>query len=305
MVSFVIRTKNEENKIENVLKSIRSQKTSEKIEIIIVDSGSIDSTLNIAQKYGCKVIKISPNTFTWGYALNIGVRNANGDIIGIISGHCILIDDYCVERICSAFKKDYNLAAIYGRQEGNNSDDPFEKYNNSKYYPNVDGLHYLSQEKNYGTTISNACCFLRKSVWNDVKYDEKIQSCEDAKWADEVISKGYELAYCGDIGVYHSHKLNYEYLYKKSFWREYEMKIIRKDNNKRVFYFVKFMIKHLIYDMIYWKKNLCRNVKNKQIWAYCFITNIACYKASVIKNINLKYQDISIPKHVRKVGEKL
>ena len=302
MISFVIRTKNEEDKIRNVLESIRSQVTSEDIEIIIVDSGSTDSTLVIAKEYDCNIINISPDQFTWGYALNVGINNAKGDIIGIISGHCILMNGSCVEKIIATFKKDRSISALYGRQVGVLQDDPFEKNANEKYYPIVEGVHYINQETKYSSTISNACCFLKKKVWENIKFDEIVQSCEDAKWAKETINKGLTIAYFSDVGVIHSHRLNFEYLYKKSYWREYEMRKIRNENHNRIYLFVKFMIKHLMSDFLSWRKILPIEVKSNTIFSYCYITNFACYKASISEDDNDKYEDIDVPSKIRRIG---
>lgn len=305
MISFIIRTKNEAAKIDEVLNRICSQKTEEEIEIIIVDSGSEDLTLSIAQKYNCRIVQIPPESFTWGYALNVGIKNAKGNIIGIVSGHCILIDNYCVDRVCSVFREHDDISVVYGCQRGDLQDDPFEKYNNDIYYPNVGGVHYLNQETSYTTTISNACCFLRKQVWEKIKYDEVVQSCEDAKWAEAVTNEGYKLAYWGDIGVYHSHKLDCVYIYKKSFWREFEMKTLRHENKTKIFYFLKFLMKHFLLDYLSWRRRLPTEVGSSRISAFCYITNLACYKASVQSGFENKYEAISVPRSVGKVGEKL
>ena len=79
-VSIVIRTKNEEELIEVVLKSIKTQ-TYTDYEIILVDSGSTDLTVEIAKKYGCKILNIKPEEFTFGYAINYGFENSKGDYL--------------------------------------------------------------------------------------------------------------------------------------------------------------------------------------------------------------------------------
>lgn len=104
MFSFVIRTKNEAIFLPQTLNAIREQRTTEKIEIIIVDSGSTDATLEIAKQFNCQVIKIRPEDFTWGYALNVGIQNAQGEYIGIISGHCVLTSKDFVSKSINILK---------------------------------------------------------------------------------------------------------------------------------------------------------------------------------------------------------
>ena len=72
LVSFVIRTKNEEKLIGKVLKSLWDQ-TYKNFEVIIVDSGSTDKTLEIVKKFPVKLIEIKPKEYNPSYALNLGI----------------------------------------------------------------------------------------------------------------------------------------------------------------------------------------------------------------------------------------
>ena len=72
-ISIVIRTLNEERYLPKVLTAIHAQKNLfGPTEIIIVDSGSTDKTIEIAESFHCKILEISPESFTFGKALNIG-----------------------------------------------------------------------------------------------------------------------------------------------------------------------------------------------------------------------------------------
>jgi len=81
LVSIVIPTKNSAKYLENCLQSIQSQ-TYPHIETIIVDSGSTDSTLKIAKKFGCRVLqfkpKISAGRFEATQKRNYGAEHAKG-----------------------------------------------------------------------------------------------------------------------------------------------------------------------------------------------------------------------------------
>lgn len=63
--SIIIRCYNEEQHIGRLLSGIMSQ-TIKDIEIILVDSGSTDSTLSIASRFPVKVLHISPQDFSFG-----------------------------------------------------------------------------------------------------------------------------------------------------------------------------------------------------------------------------------------------
>ena len=57
------------------------------VEIILVDSGSTDRTLEIASQYPVRVVHIQPQDFTFGYSLNQGITASHGELIVIASAH--------------------------------------------------------------------------------------------------------------------------------------------------------------------------------------------------------------------------
>lgn len=304
MISFVIRTKNEEKSLEKVLEAIESQNGCSDIEVILVDSGSTDNTIAIAEAHNCKIIRISPSDFSWGYALNMGIKNASGDIIAVISGHCILIHEHCLNMLEKKFAENHSLQVIYGRQSGRVEDDPFEYIDNLKYYPNECDLKSINKNFAYETTISNACAFFRKECWEKIKFDETVQSCEDAMWAKELKSAGIKLAYYGAVGVFHSHPINVEYLYKKSYCREYEMEHIRNSPKRKVFYFLKHLIKRPLLALGEINRNAQKyriEISLKTKLQYIVCVNYAQYRASCdfTRGVGIEYVSVKPPKWMK------
>lgn len=73
-ISIVILTKNVERKVEDCLKSV-----SWAVDIVVVDSGSTDKTLDIARKYGAKIVEVKGGNYAeWR---NVGAKKALGDWI--------------------------------------------------------------------------------------------------------------------------------------------------------------------------------------------------------------------------------
>ena len=82
--SVVIRAYNEEVHIGRLLKGI-SEQDYPGVETILVDSGSTDRTVQIAEEYGVKIVHISPEEFTFGRSLNRGIQAAQGEFDVIVS----------------------------------------------------------------------------------------------------------------------------------------------------------------------------------------------------------------------------
>ena len=95
IISVVIRTLNEETYLSELLEKILKQsiENEDEVEIVIVDSGSSDRTLEIANKFNCRITNIKKEDFTFGRSLNQGSEFSNGDILVFISGHCIPVNE--------------------------------------------------------------------------------------------------------------------------------------------------------------------------------------------------------------------
>lgn len=107
LVSFIITTKNEGCHIERCLKSIRNQ-THQNIEIILVDSRSEDSTVEIAEKYA-DLIVVKDCIMPIGR--NIGVKHARGKILAFIDADVTLRDNW-LKTALSKLKE--NTVAVAG-----------------------------------------------------------------------------------------------------------------------------------------------------------------------------------------------
>ncbi len=84
--SVVIRAYNEAAHIGRLLEGLFRQ-TLHDVEIILVDSGSTDSTVDLAAAAGADVLHIPPAEFTFGRSLNLGLAAAASDLVVIASAH--------------------------------------------------------------------------------------------------------------------------------------------------------------------------------------------------------------------------
>ncbi|MFA7301113.1 MAG: glycosyltransferase family 2 protein [Candidatus Shapirobacteria bacterium] len=89
LISIIIPTLNSASVIGQCLNSIKTQNIDQsKIEIIIIDGGSTDNTLTIAQKFNCKIINNPLKTAEAGKAT--GIKHATGTYVALIDSDNIL-----------------------------------------------------------------------------------------------------------------------------------------------------------------------------------------------------------------------
>jgi glycosyltransferase involved in cell wall biosynthesis len=100
-VSFVIPTLNSARTLEQCLASIRAQDYPD-AEIVIVDAGSTDGTLELAERYGVQQVVDNPlQTGESGKA--IGARAARGEILAFVDSDNILVGTDWLRRMTSPF----------------------------------------------------------------------------------------------------------------------------------------------------------------------------------------------------------
>jgi rhamnosyltransferase len=197
--SIIIRAFNEEAHIGKLLNGIKQQETGTKLEVILVDSGSKDNTVRIAESYGAKIVRIRPEEFSFGRALNIGCQHASGDVLLFASAHVYPVYTNWIDQMIKPFE-DSKVALTYGRQIGNQSSKYSEQQLFAKWFPAV---------SNYNQQIpfcNNANTAVRRSLWQELPYDETLTGLEDLHWASEILQRGYKIAYDADATIVHVHE---------------------------------------------------------------------------------------------------
>src|SRR5678816_1091667 len=107
--SIVIRAYNEEKYIGRLFEGIRQQ-TLKDVEIILVDSGSTDQTVLIAESFGAQIVRIPSAEFTFGRSLNFGFRAATREFVVIASAHVYPVYPDWLECLLCSFEKKEKVA---------------------------------------------------------------------------------------------------------------------------------------------------------------------------------------------------
>ncbi|OGW37107.1 MAG: hypothetical protein A2Y97_02390 [Nitrospirae bacterium RBG_13_39_12] len=207
VLSVVIRTKNESRYIGSVIKRLKEQKYEGTVEIILVDSGSTDNTVSIAEENGCRIILIKPEEFSFGRALNLGIEQAGGEIIINLSGHSVPVNTDYFNLMVKPFT-DRTVAATFGRDIPWPEACPSQARDILNHFPESD----LDENK-----FSNANAAIRKKYWEIIKFDEKILASEDLLWEKQIINLGYKILYIPKAKVFHSHSASLKYINKRAY----------------------------------------------------------------------------------------
>ena len=199
LVSVVIRTLNEERYLKELLSAIQSQALVNVLcEVVIIDSGSSDRTLEIAHEFSCRVTHIDKQDFTFGRSLNLGSDFARGEYLVYVSGHCIPASDSWLENLVAPLREGIS-GYSYGRQLGRDTTKFSERQLFEKYFPESSDI---PQE---GFFCNNANSAISRAVWETFKFDENITGLEDMELAKRYVESGGSVAYVAQAPVFHIH----------------------------------------------------------------------------------------------------
>jgi glycosyltransferase involved in cell wall biosynthesis len=195
--SIVIRAYNEEKHIGRLLEGIRQQ-TIKDVEIILVDSGSTDATVPIAESFEARIVRIPSTEFTFGRSLNLGIQAARWELIVIASAHVYPVYPDWLESLLRPFE-DQRIALTYGKQRGPETAKFSEKQIYHQWYPDVSKLPQVT------AFCNNANAAIRRSLWEKNPYDETLTGLEDLAWATWAKDQGYDISYIAEAEIIHIH----------------------------------------------------------------------------------------------------
>jgi glycosyltransferase involved in cell wall biosynthesis len=187
-ISVIIRNRNEARHLELVLRAL-SRQTLKAFEVVVVDNESTDDSREIAIRYGAQIIDLPRAQFTYGRALNDGIRAAKANIALLLSSHSLPVGSDFLTKVAEAFDGRPELAAVRCLL--------VEKRTEVESWMEPSLLRW---PLDLGTVVlkgpaANGCA-LRREVWEQAPFDEDLEAVEDKFWAFEVLKRGYQLSSC-------------------------------------------------------------------------------------------------------------
>jgi len=189
--SVIVRCRDERDTLGRTLETLRAQTVP--AEVIVVDSGSVDGSLELARREADRVLEIPPDSFTYGYSLNVGARAAQADVHFALSSHCFAPPHWIERALAHYARKD--VAATNGIQtlaDGTPVTEPF-----------VQDFAHARADPWWG--FSNHASSWRASVWREHPFDERMDYAEDREWAWRVTGAGWKIVYDPQLWVDLSH----------------------------------------------------------------------------------------------------
>jgi rhamnosyltransferase len=201
-VALVVRCFNEEAHIGRLLTGVGRQ-TAAPDEIVVVDSGSTDATLAIAAAFPVTIVKIAPEDFSFGRALNVGLARVSSELAVLVSAHVYPIYDTWIAKLVAPFG-DPEVAVAYGRQQIPPGGRFSEQRLLEQWFPAT------SVARQRHPFCNNANAAIRVGVWAQQPYDEHLTGLEDLDWAKRALAAGHVASYVAEAPIAHVHDEGFE-----------------------------------------------------------------------------------------------
>jgi glycosyltransferase involved in cell wall biosynthesis len=214
--TIVIPTKNAEPYIKETLEAIFSQETDVDFEVLVVDSGSKDRTLEILSAYPVRVIQVPPESFNHGLTRNLGTQEArpDSDFIVFLSQDAKPYDPHWLQNLIRPFFELPDVAGAFSRhipRPGASASTVRQliqltqtggKNRLVKKMPATQAE--FEAQRFYYNFFSNTSSALRRKIWEKTPF-QRVDFAEDALWADTVIQAGHTIVFEPESIVMHSH----------------------------------------------------------------------------------------------------
>ncbi len=213
-VSILLVTKNGERYLAEVLESIGKQRGYFQLcDLIAVDSGSRDRTVQILHHYGVTVTQIPPQEFGHGKTRNLVAAQARGEFLVFLTQDATPADAWWLEHLLAPLRADPLIAGVYSRHYPRPHCHPMEWHRIVEYEWHgrpASRVHTAVGNPDYERNpvlyrfFANTSSAIRRTVWEQIPFPE-VEFAEDQAWAERVLQAGYKTAYAADSVVLHSH----------------------------------------------------------------------------------------------------
>lgn len=217
--SVIIPTLNAEASISTLLLSLKKQIVP--YEIIIIDSSSTDTTIELARSFGATVLVIPKESFDHGSTRTLAAKEASGDILVYITQDAIPVKELSIENLIKPFHDDEKVGAAYGRQLPRLGAGPVEAHARFFNYPPISQVKTMSDSSKLGIKtafISNSFAAYRRTALLSVGgFPSNTILSEDTYVAAKMLLADWKIAYCAEAQVYHSHNYGFIEEFKRYF----------------------------------------------------------------------------------------
>jgi rhamnosyltransferase len=225
-VTVTVPTFNAEEFLEDLLRAVGKQKTDREIEVLIIDSGSTDKTLDIVAKHPKVHLHQIPNSeFGHGKTRNLAVKMASGDYVLFLTQDAVPAQEHWLEAMVEPFELSDKVGCVVGKQIPLSDAPVTIKREVVSVFRGLGPDDSISfQRKNpltkdlgmVNTFMSNTNSAVRKDLHTKIPFRD-VNYAEDQGLGIDLLEAGYYKAYSPLGAVRHSHNYGVREYFRRKF----------------------------------------------------------------------------------------
>lgn len=195
--------------------------------LLVVDSSSSDSTPELARQAGAEVVSIERCEFDHGATRDWALRYCEEDIVVFLTQDALPVNTASHLALRKAFDQP-GVAAAFGRQLPHHNATPISAHTRLFNYPPTSRVVDASDIPQLGIKaafLSNSFTAYRRQALLDVGgFPHGTILSEDMIAGARLLQAGWQLAYCADAQVLHSHN----YSFREEFRRYFDIGVLHQ-----------------------------------------------------------------------------
>ena len=223
-VTVLMRSKNAESIIGQALAGLHSQDYAD-FDLVVVDSGSTDRTLEIVSRYPHELMRIPAADYFPGVVLNRAIAQVRSPIVVFQNSDTVPLVPQSLRHLLSAFD-DAAVAAAFGRQLPRPEADPWVRREYAESFPDTGRAPPW-------ITLSLPWAAMRRSAWEQHPFYCDAWASEDTEWGQWALDQGMTVRYVPEAIAMHSHNYTLRQLYSRRFVEGEADVFIYRDRGQR------------------------------------------------------------------------
>ncbi len=204
-VSVIIPVFNGEQYLSEVLDTVNRQQLDEDVEVLVIDSGSHDRSVEIARAAGAHVIEIPNEEFQHGRTRNFGMEKTSGRLVAFLTQDATPAGEHWLAAYVEAFELDDRVGAAYGPHLPRPDVNPLMARLLTEFFAGFspDGGPVVHRRGDIAF-LSNSNSCIARAAWEQIPFRE-IPYAEDQALGADLLAAGWSKVYMPAAGAYHSH----------------------------------------------------------------------------------------------------
>ncbi len=226
-VSVVIPTYNPGPRFETLLAGLRAQTGVPGVEIVAVDSGSTDQTIELCRRYGVRCIAIDHERFSHSYARNLGASRARGSILLFMTQDALPSGEDWLSRMIQPILCG-EAGAVSCRELCPEGTDLYYKagaFHHARYLGIADGdrLNAIGKDRRNESmdvirplaSLNDVACAIDRKVF--MRFQYRFDYAEDLDLGVRLLRSGFAIKLLGSVSVIHGHNRQAGYYLKRGY----------------------------------------------------------------------------------------